>query len=66
MKQIAEKKVSADLVIAISNPEGRLKNGKQQIGLEFKDGEGKPVEITAASLNFQPRRLTDRLAVTGF
>ncbi|MCO6511590.1 MAG: FixH family protein [Aridibacter famidurans] len=52
MKTIAEKKVSENLTVAISNPEGKLKNGEQEIGLKFTDGSGNPVEISAASLNF--------------
>ncbi|REJ76436.1 MAG: hypothetical protein DWQ47_12595 [Acidobacteria bacterium] len=52
MKTIAEKKVGENLNVAISNAEGKLKNGEQQIGLKFTDGSGNPVEISAASLNF--------------
>lgn len=53
MKTIAEKKISENLSVSISNPEGKLKNGEQQIGLKFTDGSGNPVEISAASLNFK-------------
>ncbi|QQS40108.1 MAG: FixH family protein [Acidobacteriota bacterium] len=52
MTTIAEKKVGENLAVAISNPEGKLKNGEQEIGLKFTDGSGNPVEISAASLNF--------------
>ncbi len=52
MKQIAQKKVGDNLTITLSNPEGKLKNGEQTIGLKFTDGSGNPVEIKAASLNF--------------
>lgn len=52
MKTISEKKVGENLTVAILNPEGKLKNGEQEIGLKFTDGSGNPVEISAASLNF--------------
>jgi len=52
MKKITEKKVDDNLKVSISNSGGRLKNGEQEIMLSFKDGAGKPVEITAAALNF--------------
>ncbi len=52
MKKIADKKVDENLTVAISNPEGKLKNGEQQLMLTFTDGSGNPVEIKAASLNF--------------
>lgn len=52
MKKIMDKKVNENLTVAISNPEGRLKNGEQDIMLTFTDGQGNPVEISAASLNF--------------
>ena len=52
MKKIMDKKVSDNLTVAISNPEGKLKNGAQDITLTFTDGAGNPVEISAASLNF--------------
>jgi nitrogen fixation protein FixH len=52
MKQIADKKVGDDLTVTLSNSAGQLKNGEQEIMLTFTDGAGKPVEIEAASLNF--------------
>lgn len=52
MKKIADKKIGNDLVVTISNADGKLKNGTQDIMLTFTDGAGKPVEIKAASLNF--------------
>ena len=52
MKKIADKKVKDNLIITILNAEGQLKNGEQDIMLTFTDGNGKPVEIKAASLNF--------------
>lgn len=52
MKKIADKKAGDDLTVALYNPEGKLKNGEQEIVLEFTDGAGNPVEINAAKLNF--------------
>lgn len=52
MKKIADKKVGDNLTVTISNAEGKLKNGSQDIMLSFTDGTGNPVEIKAASLNF--------------
>ncbi len=52
MNKIMEKKVSDSLTVTLSNAEGKLKNGEQNLMLAFTDGSGKPVEIKAASLNF--------------
>lgn len=52
MKKIADKKVGDNLTVTISNADGKLKNGAQDIMLSFTDGAGNPVEIKAASLNF--------------
>ena len=52
MTAIADKKVNESVTVTLSNPEGKLKNGKQEIMLAFTDGSGKPIEIKAASLNF--------------
>lgn len=52
MKKIADKKVGDNLTVTISNADGKLKNGNQDIMLSFTDGTGNPVEIKAASLNF--------------
>ena len=52
MKKIADKKVGENLTVAISSADGKLKNGEQEIMLTFTDGSGDPVEISAASLNF--------------
>lgn len=52
MKKILEQKAGEGLTVTLSNSEGQLKNGEQQISLSFKDAAGKPVEISAASLNF--------------
>jgi len=53
MKPVTEKKVNDNLTVVLSNPEGKLKNGEQELLLSFKDGSGKPVEINAAVLNFK-------------
>ena len=52
MKKIADKKVSDKLTITLSNADGKLKSGKQDVMLVFADSSGKPIEIKAASLNF--------------
>lgn len=52
MKKIMDKKVNDNLTVTLSNPAGQLKNGGQDIMLEFTDGSGKPIEIKSASLNF--------------
>ncbi|MEZ5308212.1 MAG: FixH family protein [Pyrinomonadaceae bacterium] len=52
LKVIADKKIDDKVSVAILNPEGKLKNGEQSIGLRFTDGAGKPIKITAAKLNF--------------
>ncbi len=52
MKKIADQKISNDLTVTLSNADGKLKNGEQTITLSFTDASGKPVEISAASLNF--------------
>ena len=45
-------KKEGNLTVTLLNPEGKLKNGEQDIMLEFTDGSGKPVDIKSASLNF--------------
>jgi hypothetical protein len=52
MKKIMDKKVSDNLMVTLSNAEGKLKNGEQDLMISFTDGSGKPIEIKAASLNF--------------
>jgi len=52
MKKIADLKINDGLTITLSNADGKLKNGEQDLMLAFTDGAGKPVEISAASLNF--------------
>lgn len=52
MKTIAEKKVNDKLTVKLLSSDGKLKNGKQEIFLAFTDGAGNPVDITAATLNF--------------
>ncbi len=53
MKTIADKKVSDKLTVTLSNADGKLKKGQQELMLSFTDGSGKPVDINAATLNFQ-------------
>lgn len=52
MKHVAQTKADGDILVSILHPEGKLKNGAQEIGLRFTDPEGNPVDISAASLNF--------------
>jgi nitrogen fixation protein FixH len=50
--KIADKKIRDSLTVTLSNADGKLKNGQQTVTLSFTDGAGKPVEMKAASLNF--------------
>lgn len=52
MTKIADKKINDKLTVTLSGKDGKLKNGKQEIMIAFTDGAGNPVDITAASLNF--------------
>ena len=52
MKKIMDQKVNDQLTVTLSNAEGKLKSGEQDLMLTFTDGSGKPAEIKAASLNF--------------
>jgi len=52
VKKIADLKVNDGLTISLSNADGKLKYGDQEFTLAFTDSAGKPVEISAASLNF--------------
>ncbi len=52
MKQITTKKVNDNLTVTLSSADGKLKNGEQTIMLAFTDGAGNPVDISAATLNF--------------
>ena len=51
-KPLSTKKVNDNLNVTLSGADGKLKNGEQTIILEFTDGAGNPVEIKAATLNF--------------
>ncbi len=51
-KEFATKKVNDKLTVTLSSADGKLKNGQQEIILAFTDGSGKPVDIKAATLNF--------------
>ena len=52
MKEIATKKVSDKLTVTLLSDDGKLKNGQQELMLSFTDGAGNPVDIKAATLNF--------------
>lgn len=52
MKEITTKKVNDKLTVTLSSADGKLKSGQQEIMLAFTDGSGKPVDINAATLNF--------------
>ena len=41
-----------NLTVSISNPDGVLKKGKQDLTVMFADSTGKPVDVGSASLNF--------------
>ena len=41
-----------NLTVTLSNPDGVLRKGKQNVTLKFADQAGKPVDVGAASLNF--------------
>jgi len=43
---------SGELTITLSSPSGELKNGENDLMITFFDGDGKPVDVGAASLNF--------------
>lgn len=51
-KTIKSTTVGGNLTVTLSNDTGRLKNGTQEIYLAFTDASGNPVDIKAASLNF--------------
>ena len=44
---------SGDLTIALSSAKGALKSGDNEFLIRFSDASGKPVDVGAASLNFQ-------------
>ena len=52
MKSIQSKKTDDNLTVTLSGSAGKLKNGKQDLLLSFSDADGKPAEISAATLNF--------------
>lgn len=41
-----------NLTVSLLNDTGKLKNGEQELLLEFKDSSGKTVDVGSASLNF--------------
>jgi nitrogen fixation protein FixH len=52
LKSIGEKKINDNINVALLSADGKLKNGEQTVTLKFTDGSGKPLEMKAASLNF--------------
>ena len=52
MKKVADQKVGDNLTVTLSTQGGKLKQGDQDLMLSFTDGSGKPVEVSAASMNF--------------
>jgi hypothetical protein len=50
-KAIASVKVN-DLTATLSNSNGQLKSGEQEVTLAFTDSSGKPLDVGAVSLNF--------------
>lgn len=51
-KVIKSGTIGNNVTATLSNDTGKLKNGEQEIYLAFTDASGKPVETSAASLNF--------------
>ncbi|MGI8544059.1 MAG: FixH family protein [Aridibacter sp.] len=52
MTKIVDKKINDNLTVTLLSDDGKLKSGQQEIMLAFTDGAGKPVDINAATLNF--------------
>ena len=52
MNEIATKQVNENLRVTLSGADSKLKYGEQTIILTFTDGAGNPVDINAATLNF--------------
>jgi hypothetical protein len=44
---------SGDLTITLSSASGELKNGDNELFVSFSDSSNRPVDVGAASLNFQ-------------
>ena len=52
-KVIKSSPIGNNLTVSLMNDTGKLKNGEQELILEFKDSTGKTVDVGAASLNFK-------------
>ena len=52
MKEVESKKVSDALTVRLLTNDGKFYNGQQEMMLSFVDGSGNPVDIKAATLNF--------------
>jgi len=51
-KVIKSAAVGNNLTVTLSNRDGVLKNGDNEVFVSFKDGSGKTVEVGAVGLNF--------------
>lgn len=51
-KVIKSAPVGNNLTVTLSNRDGVLKNGDNEVFVSFKDGSGKTVEVGAVGLNF--------------
>ena len=51
-KVIKSTPVGNNLTVTLSNRDGVLKNGDNEVFVSFKDGSGKAVEVGAVGLNF--------------
>lgn len=51
-KVIKSSPIGNNMTVSLMNDTGKLKNGEQELMLEFKDSAGKTVDVGAASLNF--------------
>jgi hypothetical protein len=50
-KEFASGKVGA-MTVTLSNSDGVLRHGEQELTVTFRDASGKPVDVGSASLNF--------------
>ena len=55
--KIADRRTGESLTVTLSSAEGKLQHGNQELMLAFTNGAGKPVDIKAASLNFNMRAM---------
>ena len=50
-KEVKNGKVGA-MTVTLSNPDGVLRHGDQELTVTFKDASGKPSDVGSASINF--------------